>query len=475
MYIVPSDKFPRRDMDGLRGFLAFCQQQGRKMGCPVYASISLKVSHLDPLAVLQSIVEPTQAHFLAERPQEEFALAGAEAVASIEATGPERFAQVRQRAEGILERTFAVGDLDAPLAGPHFLSGFTFDDDAGSSPEHSPAYAFLPQWQVACWQGQYTAVANTAVPMEGSIEPLAQRIWAAHAKFSQFDYTAPAPTQAPPLLRQQEVPPGREGFAEGIRQALQLIAQGSFEKVVLARAQELHFDGPVTPWVWLSRLRERFPSCWSLSFSTGHPPGQSFVAATPERLLQVRGGQLRTEAIAGTCPRGATLAEDARLGAELLASDKNLREHQAVIDSIRQRLGSLGLTVAPSTPPRLLKLGNVQHLRTPLQAPLPNDLHLLDAARVLHPTPAVGGRPRSAALEHLPRLEGLCRGLYAGALGWFDAHGNGEMLVGLRSARIEGSTARLFAGAGIVAGSTPEGELAETDAKMQALRALADN
>ena len=141
-----------------------------------------------------------------------------------------------------------------------------------------------------------------------------------------------------------------------------------------------------------------------------------------------------------------------------------------MLDSICRRLAPLGLALEFPAEPTLRKLANVQHLQTPMRAVLPESVRLLDVIARLHPTPAVGGSPRDAAVPRLRALEGFPRGLYAGALGWLNARGGGEFFVGLRSALVDGTSAQLFAGAGIVAGSSPEKELAETELKFRAIQ-----
>lgn len=156
-------------------------------------------------------------------------------------------------------------------------------------------------------------------------------------------------------------------------------------------------------------------------------------------------------------------------GAALLRSEKDRREQKLVLDSICRRLAPLGLTLEFSQEPTLRKLANVQHLQTSVRATLPEKVRLLDVIARLFPTPAVGGSPREAAVPRIRPLEGFSRGLYAGALGWINARGGGEFFVGLRAALVDGATATLFAGAGIVAGSSPEQELAETELKFRAI------
>ena len=253
-----------------------------------------------------------------------------------------------------------------------------------------------------------------------------------------------------------------------VARALERIGSGEFRKIVLARALDLQADQPLHPLRVLNGLRQRFPDCYSFSFANGR--GQSFIGASPERLVRVSKGVLETEALAGSIRRGAGASEDAALAAVLRGSEKDLREQRDVLDDIVARLTPLGLELEFLPEPQLRRLANVQHLHTPVRAALPEAVRLLDVLAALHPTSAVGGSPREAAVRCIRELEGFPRGLYAGALGWLNARGGGEFFVGLRSALVEGSTARVYAGAGIVEGSTPEKEFAETELKFRAMR-----
>ena len=151
------------------------------------------------------------------------------------------------------------------------------------------------------------------------------------------------------------------------------------------------------------------------------------------------------------------------------ASDKGRREHGHVVASIRRHLAELGIGTADPGQPGVLVLPNVQHLQTPIEAELPPNVHILDLVEALHPTPAVGGTPREAAIPDIVEWEPFPRGLFAGITGWFDTRGNGEFAVGIRSALARGNEARLYAGAGIVEGSRADHEHRETSLKMQAL------
>ncbi|MGH8930077.1 MAG: isochorismate synthase, partial [Egibacteraceae bacterium] len=173
---------------------------------------------------------------------------------------------------------------------------------------------------------------------------------------------------------------------------------------------------------------------------------------------------------AGSAARGADPGEDARLGEALRASAKNRSEHQLAVDSVRAALDPLCASLDVDAEPWLLQLGNVQHLATSVRGTLHRPVRSLDLAGALHPTAAVCGTPTTIALDHIRDLEGMDRGRYAGPVGWTDARGDGEWAIALRCAEVAGARARLFAGAGIVAGSLPEFELEETRLKLLAMQ-----
>ena len=467
MEIIETTRHRRPDREELKMFLGACRDAAEEDEHFKIASITLKTRALDPLAVLESIYERGVHHFYVEHPSDDWALAGAEPVVLATFSGDDRLHSVKAWVDDVLAHTVAVGDLDVPMAGPHFYAGVSFEAELTREAAFPPATVYLPRWQVARRGAETTAVANFRVEQDADLEALTTRLWSAYEKFTTFAYDdTPAPE--PSILQSHaEVGPS-EGYQDRVRRALSIIARGDCEKIVVARAVDYEFDRSFRPLVTLAGLRERFRRCYAFSFENA--AGQSLIGASPERLVAVREGRLQTEALAGTAPRGSGAREDARLGQALLESDKDQREHAHVVASIERRLAGLGVRMDPAPEPVLSVLPNVQHLRTPLSAPLPPSVHLLDLVGALHPTPAVGGVPREKATAVIRDLEPFARELYAGAIGYFDHLGEGEFFVGLRSGLIDGKRARLFAGAGIVAGSDPEAEFGETEMKFEALR-----
>lgn len=255
-------------------------------------------------------------------------------------------------------------------------------------------------------------------------------------------------------LRATAQPGSRARWSALVDAALGEIAAGALSKVVVARRIAVEATRPFEERRVLEALEARFPTC--RTFLHREDDGSAFVGATPETLCRVRGRVLETEALAGTGE-----------GDELLASAKDLREHAWVVESIVETLRPLTSTVEVEAL-GIKQLANVAHLRTPIRAQLRAGVEPIDAARALHPTPAVGGVPRAAALEFLRAHEGFDRGWYAGAIGARGENGL-ELCAGIRSARVSGARATVYAGAGVIAGSTPEGEWLETERKAQAL------
>ncbi|MFB2857244.1 isochorismate synthase, partial [Aeromonas allosaccharophila] len=241
--------------------------------------------------------------------------------------------------------------------------------------------------------------------------------------------------------------------------------QAHTPKVVLSRESVLtspNHDADINPWAMLDQWARHAQDCFHFGFQFS--PEQAFIACSPERLYRREGSHLFTEALAGTIRRSGDEEVDAQLAAELLADSKNRLENRLVHADILSRLAPLAHD-ATLTEPRILKLRLLQHLKCDIEAELKPrvcDWQLLDA---LHPTPAVGGAPREAALAFIREFEPYDRGWYAGACGMLSRE-TSEFSVAIRSARIQPGSVTLFAGAGIVAGSEPVAEWAELDNKI---------
>lgn len=257
--------------------------------------------------------------------------------------------------------------------------------------------------------------------------------------------------------------PDARQWAGRVEATTRAIADGRFDKVVLARRFDILMTRPPVVADLVRRLAAINPQC--RSFALPYRRG-STVASTPEILATKRGRLVVAHALAGTAKRHDSETDSQAAAARLLASPKERHEHEVVVATIAAQLRSLCETVRCPPRPEVMALRFVQHLWTPISGTLPPDLGLLDVVAQLHPTPAVLGAPRAAAARWLDQVGERRDGLYSGVAGWIDADGDGDAAVVLRSAHIEGCGAVLWAGAGIVADSLPEAELAETEMKM---------
>ena len=259
-------------------------------------------------------------------------------------------------------------------------------------------------------------------------------------------------------------PADRRAWSAAVDEALVRIAGGRLAKVVLAREVTVDVERMLDVASVVDRLRHDQPSCFV--YAAG-----SYVGASPELLARRRRSSVVSRPMAGTVSQGLSPRRDHELVVAMAASPKEQAEHRLVVGDVRAGLGRLCDDVR-SGDPEVVRLSTVAHLATTVEGRLrPPAPSAVAVAALLHPTPAVAGVPRDGALAAIAELEDFDRGLYAGPVGWVDARGDGDWAVALRSATIEGTRARLVAGAGIVAGSTPEAEWDETEAKLAAMRA----
>ena len=343
--------------------------------------------------------------------------------------GPDRFAEsARDLArvfDGIERRDGAV-----PLA----LGSFAFDPNG-------PSELIIPS--VVLRSDDY----GVHIDFSGDHPPAAQG--------------SPLPAEVPRIRYAGSTVP-ELAWIEAVDVAVKEIAGSDLDKVVLARDLLVWARAPLDRRLLAARLLVRFPECYTFIFRT-------LVGATPELLVRRTGSSVESLVLAGSARRGRDDAEDDAVGAALLASAKDAGEHRFSVESVTDVLDGVCDELS-SEGPFLLKLANVQHIATRVTGALGRDHSALEIAGLLHPTAAVCGAPRAAAMDAIRRLEGMDRGRYGGPVGWVDANGDGEFGIALRCADVDGTRARLFAGNGIVADSRPEAELEETRLKLRAMQ-----
>ncbi|TAE54871.1 MAG: isochorismate synthase [Nostocales cyanobacterium] len=429
-------------------------------------SISIPIDLIDPLVVLDKFSQVNTLNFYFENKSKGEAIVAIDAVTKLEITSKHRFSQTEEFIKDCLQNVINFGDINQPFAGSHFFCSFSFFDHHHQLDYPFPsATIFLPKLQVAVKNSACCLVVNYLIHAQVNIYSILKEIQTKIKNLQSLaNYTPNTEISATNLIKNQINNP--HTFKHSVLSALAKIESNYLTKIVLADALDVKSIKSFNLFKSLNNLRQLHPNCYI--FSTSNGKGKNFIGASPERLISIQNQQLITDALAGSAPRGKTPTEDAANANNLVNSNKEKHEHHLVIDFITQRLSQIGL-LPQILAPRLRQLSNIQHLWTPITAEVPDHIHPLKIVSQLHPTPAVAGAARDIACTEIRRYENFERGLYAAPLGWVDAKGNCEFIVGIRSALIDGDRARLYAGAGIVAGSDPDKEFAEVQLKLQAL------
>ena len=448
-------------------------EHARETGERRLITVTREIDPVDPTAVAFASRRADDRWFCWEEPDRDgLAIAGIGSAHEVVSRGDGRSADLIADTTAIMLRRLADEPANMPTgAGPLWSGGMAFSAHSASAGPWSslpPALLVLPELLIARSEGRHLLTLCAFAGPGTEPEDLRARLGARLASLRE----EPLPPLDPHPAVAAEVSSARApaDYERAVAAAVERIRAGEFEKLVLAR--EVRVTGPSahSAAAVLGALREAFSSCFCFCVGT---PEAAFVGASPELLVRRSGAVAATVALAGSARRSADPAVDDHLGEQLLHSDKDRGEHAIVVKRISRRLAPLSVWVEAVPEPVVIKVANIQHLATPIHAQLAESRSALELAGLLHPTPAVGPEPRGPEGEAaIAELEGMERGWYAGPVGWMDPAGDGEFCVALRSALLRDRTAHLYAGAGIVAGSDPAAELAETEIKLGALLPL---
>ncbi|HUV49006.1 MAG TPA: isochorismate synthase [Actinomycetes bacterium] len=354
-------------------------------------------------------------------------------------SGPDRFAQAARWWKELCASLEIDDQVHVPGSGPVAFASFTFDDGPGTS------IVIVPRVIVGRRDGAS---------------------WVTTIGDAEAALPDPRPIRAAGQVRYSDGNVTSAGFERAVEAAVRNIAAGALDKVVLARDLVASTQNPIDARALLRPLSRLYPSCWTFAVD-------GLVGATPELLVRRTGDHVVSRVLAGTTPRSSDAVVDAQHAADLLASDKDRVEHELAVQSVSQTLGPFCSDLVVPRAPEVVRLANVQHLQTDITGRLANGESALDLAASLHPTAAVCGTPTGRARALIRELEEMDRGRYAGPVGWIDSRGDGAFGIALRCAQIDPDderTLRMFAGCGIVAGSNPTDELAESQTKLLAIR-----
>ena len=455
-----AQRLERRLARGLR--------RARATGAPALVSVTSELtSTVDPSAVVVGSRRPGEPWFCFEQPERDgAALAALGSVLALEETGAGRFTRLAARWRTVAGAALADDTTGPGGSGLAAIGGFAFDAAGGSSPAwtgFAPASLVVPELSLARRGGRTALTVHVEIAPDDTVADGLDRIRRRLSELREqpLPLLDPAPVGAYEVV--SPMPPAH--YEEAVARAVQRIAAGEFEKVVLAREVEVHAPVAHDPAAVYGLLREAFASSFVYAVGRGDA---TFIGATPELLIRREGQRASTVALAGSTRRSADPAVDDHLGEQLLHSDKDREENAIVARRIARTLKPFSVWVTAAPEPVVVTVANIQHLASPIRAQLASPIDAVDLAGRLHPTPAVGAEPASA-LHVIPALEGFDRGWYAGPVGWTDASGDGEFCVALRCALLRGGLARCYAGCGIVRDSEPAAELAETEVKLQVM------
>lgn len=388
------------------------------------------------------------------------ALAGVGSAVAVEASGPQRFS--------ILESTVAVavagaesvampGCLPVP---PQFVGGLAFAPGGADEEPWRPlgeAYLVIPRWEYR----RTAAGGQLTLALAPGQRPRREELEAEYDHLHRLLAGGAPPSSAETEVQIREEPPAR-AWAAAVERARGKIRAGALAKVVLARRLVVTAGAPLPPEALLANLAAHERGLYRFGIRRY---GRALVGASPELLVARAGLEVRSEALAGSAPRGWGEGLPA---AELLGDPKQEEEHRLVVEEVREALAGVCRELVFPPRPAIRLLRHLAHLHTPFTGTLARPVSVLALAARLHPTPAVGGVPREAALELIGASEDAPRGWFAGPFGVVAGTGDGELAVALRCALVAGERAHVWAGAGIVADSDPEEEVKETAVKAAA-------
>lgn len=474
--MISTEKIPKTttkfietlDSDSFKAFLHAISQSKSKPG--QLLSFTLPIAPVEPLAALELHTDKSE-RFYWDHPANKISISAAGKVKELKSTGSQRFREISRKTNELKNKISAYTSITHPMAGPLFLGGYSFGDH-NISPvwkKFGAARFVLPEWILVRSGNKYmlTLLIERATK---EIHDIYMEIIERVTEFLSISGTSgescnSQDTNTQNVLCNYQKLHEKTRWIEQVERAKHHITDRDFDKIVLARTVEVKSRETLRPTQLSYHLRQSYPECYN--FIVQIDEETSFIGATPERLASFESGVFKTEGLAGSTSRGNSASEDAALARSLMESEKDLEEHQFVVRAIDDSLSPYSYRVEIPNQPSIKKLNNVQHLFTPISASIKEGVQIHDLLEKLHPTPAVGGYPKSDSVPYIQEIEQMERGWYSAPVGWYNLNGCGEFAVAIRSALLHKNHAYLYAGCGIVENSDPESEWNETMLKFQ--------
>ncbi len=438
-------------------------EKAKSMSKPILVSEVQHINHIDPLSFFMA----GQENYIGERffwkdPSNETIMIGlgiSKQIQSAQAAG--RFFHVKKEWKRFMDDAIIYNPHKVNGIGPVLFGGFSFDPIKEKTKlweKYADSIFKIPKFMYSEINGEAFLTTNIICTQhdDGSLD---EKVIAERRTILSTLSTVQN-KKAFNLINEIEVNP--EQWKQSVTSIVDELKQTSLNKIVLARELRLFFDDEIQVEFVLKHLLAEQLESFVFAFESN---GDCFLGASPERLVKKNGENLFSTCLAGSISRGKTEEEDRILGNILLNDPKNIIEHQYVVQMIKEAMEEVCEEVILPKETQLLKTRYIQHLYTPVIGKANEQTSLLSLVERLHPTPALGGLPKEAAVEKIRKVEELDRGLYGAPLGWMDYRGNGEFAVSLRCGLVQGKEASLFAGCGVVEDSVAESEYIETKIK----------
>ncbi|MFD1851189.1 isochorismate synthase [Oceanobacillus bengalensis] len=371
-----------------------------------------------------------------------------------------RFNETKDKWNNVLNKAVIHNGYEVPGTGIVALGGMSFDPEKQTTTlweNYKASHFVIPEYMLTVYRDTCYLTVNVKVTKNDHPTQLANEI---KDMESTLCHETIIEDEILSIINKEEIDALQ--WKETVRKATDEIKKASADKIVLAREMRLTFNRRANIGLILQNLLESQPNSYIFAFEQGE---DCFVGATPERLVKLENARLFSTCLAGTAPRGKTPEEDSVIRYELLHDEKNLEEHQFVVQMIKAAMEDYCTDLKIPSEPVIYPLRNLQHLYTPVTGILKKGFSIFDIIEKLHPTPALGGSPKDKSLVFIRENEVLDRGWYGAPVGWMDSNNNGEFAVAIRSALVQGDEASLFAGCGVVKDSIPEQEYEETNMK----------
>ncbi len=374
----------------------------------------------------------------------------------------DRFFHVEKEWKRFIDDAIIYNEFSMSGTGPLMFGGFSFDplkEKTELWSKFDDTLFHIPKFLLSIVDGEAFLTTNILCNQHDDDSRLYESVLVERSKLLQSVNPVTFMEEAA-LIEKREINP--EEWKRTVTSLVQRLNKGVLKKTVLARELRLYFDRRISVENVLKQLLKEQEDSFVFAFETG---GDCFLGASPERLVKKTGSTLLSTCLAGSIGRGENQVEDEELGKVLLSDPKNLKEHQFVVDMIKDAMDEVCIRLEIPKQPELLKVRDIQHLYTPVIGISKKDTSLFELVERMHPTPALGGLPKQEAIETIREIEELDRGFYGAPIGWMDYKEDGEFAVAIRSALIQGDEASLFAGCGIVKDSNAESEYLETNMK----------